>query len=150
MDYGSRPHPQPRPQSARSRTAAPALTQDDGTAGRPPLVGDAHRCRNRLDRELGGRQTSAMRLAGWNDIPRGYGARFDTASAPAWLQILSATPFLDRFAYPLLVHRGLGFLTPHPGWPATKFAPVTGGWRLEVPEHWSAGSVAWLHPNEYE
>ncbi len=56
-----------------------------------------------------GRQTAAMKLAGWNDIPWGYAARFDTASAPVWLRILYATPFLDRFAYPQLVSRGLGF-----------------------------------------
>ncbi len=106
--------------------------------------------RNRLDRERGGRQTSVMRLAGWNDIPSGYGARFNTASAPAWLRILDGTPFLDRFAYPLPVHQGLGFLTPYPGWPATESEPVTGGWQLEDPDYRSPGSVASLHPNENE
>lgn len=47
-----------------------------------------------------------MRLAGWNDIPKGYGARFDTASAPAWLRIMHATPFLERFSYPCWCNEG--------------------------------------------
>ena len=88
-----------------------------------------------------------MKLAGWNDMPKGYGARFDTASAPVWLRILHATPFLDRFAYPQLVYRGLGFLAPHPGLSAAELDPVTGSWRLEDPHYRSPGSVAWLHPD---
>ncbi len=85
-----------------------------------------------------------MRLAGWNDIPAGYGARFDTASAPTWLRLLYATSFVDRFAYPLLVRRGLGFLTPHPGLSVTQLDLVTGGWRLEDPDYQTPGSAAWL------
>ena len=88
-----------------------------------------------------------MKLAGWNDLPRGYGAHFDTALAPIWLRILYATPFLDRFAYPQLVRRGLGFLAPHPGLSATELDPVIGGWQLENPHHRAPGSVAWLHPD---
>lgn len=102
---------------------------------------------NRLDRARAGRQTAAVKLAGWNDIPKGYGARFDIASAPVWLRILYATPFLDRFAYPQLVYRGLGFLAPHPGLSAAELDPVTGSWRLEDPHYRSPGSIAWLHPD---
>ncbi|MDQ6875271.1 MAG: hypothetical protein M3042_09465 [Actinomycetota bacterium] len=72
-----------------------------------------------------------MRLTGWNQIPHGYGARFDTAGAPWWLRALNAAPFVDRFSYPLLVRRGLGTLTPHPGWPTSDREPVTGGWRVD-------------------
>lgn len=89
-----------------------------------------------------------MRLAGWNDIPRGYGARFDTASAPAWLRIMHATPFLDRFSYPLLVQRGLGFLTPSPELSTSQLDPVTGGWRIDEPGYLAPGSVAYLHLDE--
>ena len=73
-----------------------------------------------------------MKLTGWNDIPRGYGASFETKAAPLWLRVLYATPFVDRFAYPLLVRRGLGVLTPHPGASMADRDEVTGGWRIEV------------------
>ncbi len=89
-----------------------------------------------------------MRLAGWNDIPMGYRARFDTASAPTWLRLLYATPFVDRFAYPLLVRRGLGFLSPHPGWSVTQLDPVARGWRLDDPDYRAPGSFAWLHSHD--
>ena len=85
-----------------------------------------------------------MRLTGWNDIPRGYGARFDVASAPAWLRLLYRTPFLDRFAYPVLVRRGLGLLRPHPHWREEQLAVVEGGWRLDDPGWYPPGSVAEL------
>jgi hypothetical protein len=69
-------------------------------------------------------------LDGWNRIPAGYGARFDLAAAPWWLRLWAGTPFVDRFAYPRLVRRGLGELTPHPGVPDDARGPVTGGWRV--------------------
>jgi hypothetical protein len=89
-----------------------------------------------------------MRFAGWNDIPVGYGARFDTASAPAWLRLLFHTPFVDCFAYPLLVRRGLGFLHPDAGWPEQSLGVVHAGWRLDDPDHAAPGSVAELRSVE--
>lgn len=88
-----------------------------------------------------------MRRTGWN-VPRGYGARFDPSGAPRWLRLLYGTPFLDRFAYPLLVRRGLGFLSPQPGWPDEDLGVVDGGWRLESPEWIAPGSVAELRRKE--
>lgn len=85
-----------------------------------------------LARPPSGSQTPAVRLAGWNDIPRGYGARFEVERAPLWLRVLFATPFVDRFAYPLLVRRGLGVLGPHPGFPVDRLGPVPDGWRVET------------------
>ena len=55
-----------------------------------------------------------MRLEGWNHIPEGYGARFDVKAAPLWLRFLVNTPFIDSFAYPLLVKRGHGYLRTSP------------------------------------
>lgn len=51
-----------------------------------------------------------MELEGWNSIPTGAGAVFDTRSAPLRLRVLFHLPFVDRFAYPRLVARGLGSL----------------------------------------
>jgi len=73
-------------------------------------------------------------LEGWNHIPRDFGARFDTAAAPWWLRAWFATPLLDRFAYPVLVRRGYGHLSPHPGVVpnAQAIADATkAGWRIE-------------------
>jgi hypothetical protein len=72
-----------------------------------------------------------VKLTGWNDIPQGYGATFEVARAPAWLRMLYSTPFIDRFAHPLLVRRGLGVLRPSPSWPPERLGPVEGGWRVE-------------------
>lgn len=85
-----------------------------------------------------------MRLPGWNDLPRGYGARFDVRAAPVWLRILEALPFVDRFAYPLLVRRGHGYLSPHPGWPPEALDELRDGWLLDDPEREEPGSVVEL------
>lgn len=85
-----------------------------------------------------------MRLEGWNHIPRGYGADFDVAAAPWWLRLWSATPFVDRFAHPRLVQRGLGYLTPFPGWPEEEREAVSDGWRLREPGHLPPGAVTIL------
>ncbi len=58
-----------------------------------------------------------MRLVGWNEIPDGYGSWFDISRAPLWLQLWFRTPVLDKFAYPVAVRRGFGYLTPEPGLP---------------------------------
>ena len=52
-----------------------------------------------------------MLLEGWNHVPDGCIASFDVVGAPAWLRGLVRIPLLDRFAYPLLVRGGFGFLT---------------------------------------
>ena len=75
-----------------------------------------------------------MLLPGWNDVPLGYGARFEVSSAPVWLCVLFGTPFVDRFAHPLLVQCGRGVLTPHPGWPQEQAGKVDGGWRDALPD----------------
>jgi hypothetical protein len=77
------------------------------------------------------RETQDVRLTGWNDIPIGYGAHFELRTAPIWLRVLYRTPFLDRFAYPALVRRGLGVLSPHPHWADGEQTTVTGGWRVD-------------------
>ena len=74
-----------------------------------------------------------MELEGWNHIPRGYGADFDVASAPWWLRLWFRAPFVDRYAYPRLVRRGHGYLTPFPDAPPDDREPPDGGWRLRPP-----------------
>lgn len=74
-----------------------------------------------------------MRLDGWDYVPRGYGLRLDVRADPLWLRCLYRSPFLDRFAYPLLVRRGHAYLTAHPGWTAAQREVVPDvGWRVEV------------------
>ena len=57
----------------------------------------------------------AVELEGWNSVPVGYGAAFDLHSAPWWLRVWFHTPVVDRYAYPVVVHRGYGWLSPQPG-----------------------------------
>lgn len=84
-------------------------------------------------------------MDGWNVIPKGYGARFETQTAPFWLRLLFGTPFLDRFAYSLLVRRGQAYLSPHPGWNEGERDPVPSvGWRLEEAGYGHPGSIGWL------
>jgi len=68
---------------------------------------------------------------GWSEIPYGYGATFEVSHAPVWLRALYRLPFVDRFAYPLLVARGYGVLRAHLDLPTDALGPVTGGWRVE-------------------
>ena len=82
-----------------------------------------------------------MTLEGWNHVPRGYGAGFDVASAPWWLRVWFRTPFVDRYAYPHLVARGHGYLTPFPDHPVEDREEVRGGWRLRDPNQLPPGSV---------
>lgn len=85
-----------------------------------------------------------VRLEGWNHIPEGYGARFDVRHAPRWLRLLFHTPFIDRFAYPLLVKRDLGYLRSSPHLAAEELGSVPGGWRVDPPGYDPPGSTAWL------
>jgi hypothetical protein len=68
-----------------------------------------------------------MELEGWNSIPDGYGASFDTKAAPLWLRLWFNTPLVDRFAYPVMVQRGFGYLTPMPG---HNLGSVRKGWKV--------------------
>lgn len=74
-----------------------------------------------------------MTLEGWNHVPRGYGADFDIAAASWWLRLWFRTPFVDRYAYPRLVRRGHGYLTPDLGCPAADRERVNAGWRVREP-----------------
>jgi len=88
-------------------------------------------------------------LEGWNVLPRGYGARFDAQAATLWLRLLVGTPFLDRFAYPLLVRRGHAYLTPFPALNSADRDPFpSGGWQLEAPDYVQPGSVSWLQEHD--
>lgn len=71
-----------------------------------------------------------MRLEGWNSIPAGYGATFDLAAAPRWLRVWFQSPLIDRFAYPLLVAFGYGWLDANPGAECDRAAAVARGWRI--------------------
>lgn len=88
---------------------------------------------NHLDFRVRWWTLSAMHLEGWNSIPDGYGARFDLTGAPRWLRVWFRTPFVDRFAYPVVVRRGYGILTSNPGTPASELGPVPSGWRTSQP-----------------
>lgn len=81
-----------------------------------------------------------MILAGWKDIPDGYGAEFDLDQAPLWLRVWFRTPFVDRFAYPVAVRQGYGWLTPHPGGEPGPIGDT--GWRLRPDDYVRPGSVA--------
>ena len=83
----------------------------------------------------------SVRLEGWNHIPEGYGAVFDVQAAPWWLRCWLRIPFLDRFGYPMLVKRGLGYLRPHPGEPAEGREEIGEGWRLAPADHQPPGSI---------
>ena len=85
-----------------------------------------------------------MTLEGWNHIPHGYGADFDVASAPWWLRLWFGTPFVDRYAYPHLVRRGHGYLTPDLGFPAVDRESIGGGWRLREPAYTPPRSVTYI------
>lgn len=84
-----------------------------------------------------------MRLEGWNHIPAGYGAQLDVRAAALWLRCLFHIPIVDRFAYPLLVQRGHGFLRASPEWPQEQLGDVRRGWRIDPPDHEPPFS-AWL------
>ena len=85
-----------------------------------------------------------MRLEGWNHVPRGYAADFEVRAAPAWLRAWFRTPFLDRFAYPRMVERGVGYLVPQPGVAPADREVVTSGWRVRPPDYLPPGSQTGL------
>jgi hypothetical protein len=73
-------------------------------------------------------------LEGWSRIPAGYGATFELAKAPFWLRVWFNAPFVDRFAYPVVVSRGYGRLHPHPGIAPEDREQVGPGWRIDPME----------------
>jgi len=81
-------------------------------------------------------------------MPDGYGAVFDVRAAPLWLRLLVHTPFIDRFAYPLLVRRGHGYLTRFSGGPSAEPGDITGGWRFGTPDHLRRGASVVLTSDE--
>jgi len=83
-----------------------------------------------------------MVLEGWNHIPDGYGASFAVEDAPWWLRLWYRLPFLDRFAYPLLVRRGHGYLRAFPGVPDARRGPVGEGWKVREDSDVPPGSPA--------
>lgn len=46
-------------------------------------------------------------IRGWNDIPEGYVQEEDFHLAPLWLRALARTRFLEKYAYPMAIKRGL-------------------------------------------
>ncbi|MHB8448863.1 MAG: hypothetical protein ACYDAQ_00085 [Mycobacteriales bacterium] len=91
--------------------------------------------RIRVDGENPGREDREVRIDGWNWVPRGYGLAWDLSRAPWWLRLWFATPFIDRFAYPVVIRRGYAWLVPHPGWSDDR-DEIPAGWvvRSEDPE----------------
>lgn len=85
-----------------------------------------------------------VKLDGWNAMPRGYGVRFDVDAAPLWLRVFFRTPFIDRFAHPLMVRRGHAYLMPFPDSDGPHDPFPSGGWRLEDPNYVQPGSVTQL------
>jgi hypothetical protein len=84
---------------------------------------------NWTDRRYEHGQGEGMRLNGWNYIPDGYGMAVDAAAAPVWLRIWFRVPFLDRFSYPIMVKRGLAWLTRDEH-EATRPNDAPPGWRV--------------------
>jgi hypothetical protein len=91
-----------------------------------------------------------VKLEGWNHIPTGYGATFESQSAPWWLRAWFNTPLIDRFAYPLLVRRGFGWLTAFPTSADQHPEPVTHGWRIRPADYLPPGSYGALEPDPEE
>lgn len=85
-----------------------------------------------------------MKLEGWNHIPQGYGAEFALREAPWWLRVWFSIPFIDRFAYPIVVRRGHGWLSPMPGLSTEQRGQVSPGWRIRPDGYQAPGSSAVL------
>ena len=53
-----------------------------------------------------------MFLAGWNEYFDEFEVEFRFDLAPRWLRLLSRTVLLERYAYPIALKRGFGYLWP--------------------------------------
>lgn len=71
-----------------------------------------------------------MRLVGWNDIPDGFASSFEISRAPLWLRLWFRTPVLDKFARPVAVRRGFGYLAPDAKLAPEQLGKVGPGWRV--------------------
>ena len=60
---------------------------------------------------------------------------------------LTYASFGKAIAYPMLVNRGLGWLTVHPGCPAEQQEPVARGWRVRPEPDDPPASTVQLHPD---
>ena len=49
----------------------------------------------------------SRKIHGWNDIPSDYIQEEDFHLAPKWLRVLARTKFIEKFAYPIAVKKGL-------------------------------------------
>lgn len=87
------------------------------------------------------RHTLDMTLEGWDHIPHGYSAEFDLTGAPLWLRQWFRTPFLDRYAHPLVVARGYAYLTMKDFVPAEEREPVASGWKLREADYRDPGAA---------
>ncbi|GAA1258613.1 hypothetical protein [Oryzihumus leptocrescens] len=87
-----------------------------------------------------------MELEGWNSLPEGAGVVFDSSEAPLWLRVLFHLPFLDRFAHPLLVARGCGFLSVDDPAIFDPDAATAKGWRILPEDYVAPGSWAAFGP----
>lgn len=85
-------------------------------------------------------------LEGWDHVPRGYGASFELDGAPWWLRLWFRTPFLDRYAHPVVVARGYGFLLPHPQWTDDDREVPARGWRVREAGYTPPGATSDLGP----
>lgn len=73
-----------------------------------------------------------MKLLGWNSIPDGYGVVVRLDDSPNWLRFWFHTPYIDRFAYPVMVRRGFARLVPQPGTPGEDLARLhRAGWQVD-------------------
>ena len=88
--------------------------------------------------------TLDVTLEGWDHVPRGYGADFVLDDAPWWLRLWFRIPFIDRYAYPKVVARGHGFLTPHPYCDEAELEAPGPGWRVRSPGYMPPGSESEL------
>ncbi len=89
-----------------------------------------------------------MRLEGWNSIPIGAEATFDLSAAPIWLKVIYHAPFIDRFAFPLLVARGHGSLSVTETTRFDAAAALAQGWVIMPEEYVAPGSVSSLAHRE--
>lgn len=90
-----------------------------------------------------------MELLGWNLLPDDSAVEFKFEEGPTWLKILALTPYLERFAYPAAVKRGLGILWSNSLGQGKKEALESTGWKIETrektkEEKFFEGSLAFL------
>lgn len=83
-----------------------------------------------------------MHLEGWNHVPAGATASFGWDRAPRWVRLLHRSPIIDRFAYPVMVHLGLGRLSVVHAEQFSAAEATARGWVVLPPDYEDPGSVA--------